>query len=372
MARRARGGGQERRLLEDSGIPGRPSAVGTVDGRWLLRGRDGRLTAYALGREGLLRWTEERPGGPEWTGPDLLPAPEVSRLSVAQGPDGYAHFVGRRERVRPSDGVPVVDIVHAVQYQTGRPLGPWHSAGNPYKDPEVGRRIGEPVAAVSGSGGLYVFLRNAGGGVTMRTDAPRGKWGLWKDIRGNKAQDGFAAVTGAEGRIELLAPGQGPAMRWWQTEPDGEMQRTPNIHLAAAPRSLTALETAPGSITYFWTDAAGGGLMAHRPGGWMIPLGGRAADGRIAALRALLDGYDCTVLAHRGPDGQVVVGVCGTEYEGAGMWWSPLGEHGTGDPALAVDAYGRVVLAWLGDDGRVRVARQKPEAGLAMERPVQL
>ncbi|WP_240003169.1 hypothetical protein [Streptomyces cinnamoneus] len=46
---------------------------------WLLRGKDGRLTAYAPVSGGVVRWTETRPGGPEWTGPERGRCPAWSR-----------------------------------------------------------------------------------------------------------------------------------------------------------------------------------------------------------------------------------------------------------------------------------------------------
>lgn len=93
----------------------------------LLRGKDGRLTAYAPVAGGVVRWTEDRPGGPTWTGPWLIEAPGLSGVTVAQGADGYAHLVGVRRRTG-KDGAQV-DIVHATQFQTGRPLTAWHSLG---------------------------------------------------------------------------------------------------------------------------------------------------------------------------------------------------------------------------------------------------
>lgn len=120
----------------------RVTAETPLDGRWLVRGKDGRLTAYARNEDGLLRWTEERPGGPGWEGPEFFPVPALTHLGLAQGADGYVHFVGRRVR-DGADGTPRVDLVHAIQYQTGRPVTAWRTLGNPYKDgDERAARIG--------------------------------------------------------------------------------------------------------------------------------------------------------------------------------------------------------------------------------------
>lgn len=53
----------------------RHRAEATLAGSWLVLGKDGRLTAYARARTGLLRWTQEKPGGPRWTGPGSSPCP---------------------------------------------------------------------------------------------------------------------------------------------------------------------------------------------------------------------------------------------------------------------------------------------------------
>ncbi|MGV9287510.1 hypothetical protein [Streptomyces sp. NPDC003719] len=344
----------------------RQGALRAVDGRRLVLGKDGRLTAYARTDDGLLRWTETRPGGPEWTGPDFFPVPHLTHLSVAQGADTYVHLVGRREIRRP-DGPPATDVVHAIQYQTGRPVTEWRSLGNPHGEPERAARLGVPAAAVSASGRVHVLVRNAGGGVMLRRETPGGKWERWHDLKGSGVHDGLAVLALGSGRVEVLAGGENNAMRWRQDEPDGELRRELNIPVRVAPGSVSVLETAPDRATYYWTDPEAGGVVAHRPGGWLIPLGGDpAAAEPVTAVRAVLDGYDCTVLAHRDAGGEVVLAGFGTENEQSGVWWSPTGEHSGAAPALALDALGRVVLAVLGRDGSLRVSRQTGEPGLSM------
>lgn len=97
------------RAKADAGAPGeagRYMADTAVGGPWLVLGKDGRLSVYAHGRAGLLRWTEARRGGSRWTGPDVFPAADLTRVSVAQGADGYIHFLGRREVRKGTDRPP--------------------------------------------------------------------------------------------------------------------------------------------------------------------------------------------------------------------------------------------------------------------------
>jgi hypothetical protein len=296
---------------------------------------------------------------------------DLTHLSVVQGADSYVHFLGRRE-VRKGDGPPAVDIVHAIQYQTSRPVTEWRSLGNPHKDREKAARFGTPVGAVSGSGRVHVFARNAGRGLMLRREGPTGKWQPWEDLHGSGVQDGLAVTSHASGRIEVLACGGQDAMWWRQAEPDGGFGQEPNIALQVTPGTAAALETAPDRATYYWADRNTGGLIAHRPGGWLIPLGGAPAAEPPALLRAPLDGYDCTVLAHRGLDGEVALAVCGTENEQAGLWWAPTGEASVGAPALSLDAHGRVVMATVTKDGALHIARQSGGPGLALSPSVRV
>ncbi|WP_060882983.1 hypothetical protein [Streptomyces caniscabiei] len=343
----------------------RHRAETTLAGSWLVLGKDGRLTAYARARAGLLRWTQTRPGGAEWTGPDLFPVAGLTDLHVVQGADTYVHFLGRRE-VTKGDGPPAVDVVHAIQYQTGRPVTEWRSLGNPHKDAAKAARFGTPTGAVSAGGNVHVFARNAGGGVMLRRELAGGKWSAWTDLKGRLVQDPVAVVAFASGHVEALAGGQDLVMRWTQEKPDGAFAQTPTMALSVARGSVVGLETAPDRATYYWTDPESGGVVAHRPDGPVIPLGGTPAEGPMAVLRVPLDGYDCTVLAHRDVGGRVVLAACGTENEQAGVWWSPTRERGVGAPALARDAYGRVVLGVIDAGGALRIARQNDEAGLAL------
>ncbi|MGW0855724.1 hypothetical protein [Streptomyces sp. NPDC002690] len=347
------------------------TARGTADGQWLVRGKDGRLSAYALGDGELLRWTETRPGGPDWTGPEAFPAPGIARLTVHQGPTGFVHFVALRS-ARRAEGE-TVDLVHATQFQSGRPVTAWHSLGNPHRDREQGTRVGVPTVVTGADGLLHVLVSDADGRLLLRREQKGGKWTGWTAL-GKGLGDGAVLAATAAGRVEALAPvasgtpgASGSVRRWTQKQPDGDFTEDHGIPFGHVPGTVVALETSPDVLTYYWDDAGAQGIFAHRPGAWAIPLGSSPVTGRPAVLRAPLDGYDCTVLAHRDGEGGIMLTACGTENEGAGVWWSPTGEHSAGAPALAHDADGRVVLALIDGDGALRVARQRPEPGLAME-----
>ncbi|MFI7011205.1 hypothetical protein [Streptomyces sp. NPDC050145] len=343
---------------EDTGDAIGHPLSGTARGRWLTRGKDGRLTLHAPSDDGLLRWTERRPGGPEWTGPDFFPAAHLTDHVIAQGADGIVHLFARRPRADD----PGVEIVHAIQYQSGRPVTEWRSLGNPYRTAENGRKAGVPTAAVDTRGTVFVFLRNAGRGLQLRREQKNGTWGRWEDLRGSRLGDGPVPAATSDGHVEVAVPSDQGVRHWVQDVPDGALSPVDAPQeCAALAGSGTALETGPGRLTYYWTDPDSASVVAHRRGGPALPLGGSPGDGALAALRARVDGQDCTVLAQRGAAGTLLLGVCATEAEEHGMWWSDTGVACTGDPALALDALGRVVVAIRGADGAPRLTRQDPD-----------
>jgi hypothetical protein len=335
---------------------------------WLLRGKDGRLTAYAALPGGVVRWTESRPGGPDWSGPQRFDLPGLTRVSAVQGTDGYVHLVGLRHR--PTGDRTVTDVVHATQFQTGRPFTSWHPLGTPYpKDHTKALRTGAPVAAVDAAGRVHVFVRNAGRGVSARWQDAKGKWGGWTDLKGSRVLDGMCAATTGDGRIEVFAPTEHGALRWHQPEPGAALEQDGDVPGNPQDGSAAAIAGDGETIIHYWRDAHSGGVLAWRPGaGRPVPLGGETGTGPVAVARTDVDGHDCTLLVHRdATNGRLAVAAHPTHDEPAGVWWTPTGEVGAEHPALAHDGLGRVVLAALAADGGLLIARRKTdEPGLAL------
>ncbi|WP_431037633.1 hypothetical protein ACQYWQ_24950 [Streptomyces sp. P6-2-1] len=366
MARAARRGGTAQRTAERPEQRG-PAEVRVPSGSWLVCGGDGRLTAYAYGPEGVLRWTEERPGGQDWQGPDLFPATGIDHLTLAQDTHRYVHLAGRRRTGREPGTGPVVEFVHAVQYQTGRTLGTFRSLGNPHiKIVSRQPRVGTPVLAVDNGGTVHLVMCNGARGMTIRREDKTGKWTGWKDLKGRLLYERPAAVATSTGTLELLAAGEEPAWHFRREVPHGPFERLPDIPLSVRPGSLTGIETSPGRVTYYWTDPDSGAVVAHRPGGWLIPLGGAPGEGPVTVLRTPVDGVDSTVFAYRDEAGEVFLAHCRSEHEQDGLWWAPTGLHGIGGPGLAVDGAGRLVVGVYGPDGRLRLARHDGRRGLAL------
>lgn len=346
---------------------GGSSASGVAHGDWLTLGRDGRLSLYAPVDGGLLRWTESTAGGPDWSGPHFVSVAGLTHLTVVQGANTYVHFLGRRERVG-ADGARTVDVVHAIQYQTGLAFTDWRSLGNPHQDSEEGRRLGPPVGAVAADGTVHVLVRTAHGGLMLRRESPNGQWRAWEDLRAVGVDALPAPVALGSGRLEVCAAAETGVLIWRQVEPGGDFIGPRGFSLHAAPGTVAALETGPDRATFFWTAAETGGAASWRAGGWPVALGGSPAARPYASLRTAIDGHDCVVLAHRDRDGSVLLGMGGAENEASGFWWYALAERCQGSPALARDGHGRVAMALIGPDGLPRVARQDDGPGLTLTR----
>ncbi|MGW1157965.1 hypothetical protein ACWD5Q_15160 [Streptomyces sp. NPDC002513] len=342
-------------------------AESSLEGTWLSRGTDGRLTVFALSPEGLLRWTEIRPGGPEWEGPQVFPVPPgLSHVSIAQGADGYLHFLAHRTR-RRDDGRTTTDLMYTMQYQSGRPINDWRALANPYKETDDRHpRLGYPTGAVDTAGTLHVFVRNAGRGLHVRHEDKDGKWRPWKDLRGSALHEGVTVGVTSKGRIGVLAPSDKPLHHWQQPVRGGEFERREDIAVTMVPGSGVALETAEDQLTYYVGDAYSSGLLAIRPNGSVVQIGGAPAGGAPSALRTLIDGQDCTILTHRGLAGSPIFGAFVTGAEDWGVQWADVGRPCLGNPALALDGHGRITLAMISTDGSPYVTRQSSPSGLTL------
>ncbi|GGZ11336.1 hypothetical protein [Streptomyces nitrosporeus] len=322
------------------------------------------MSAFASVSGGIVRWTEQGTDKAEWFHPDFFPVPDLTDVVFAQGADGYVHVVGRRSSTREEGAA--VSFVHAAQYQTGRPIGSWRSLGNLYKNEDMSRQVGTPTAAVDKDGGLHVFVRNFGKGVHGRRQSSEGSWTKWADMKGSGVLDGLLAFATRDGLVSLVAPAEKRLSLWAQSKAGGPVEHAGDLPVLAQQGSCCAIETAPGRVTYLWHAADGTGVQAYREGAGLMSLGGGPASDALAATRAVIDGYDCTVLAYRSLTGGTALAAYPTENEAAGLWWTETGEDCLGSPALATDAQGRIVIAAISRSGELLVTRQKDNRGLSL------
>lgn len=351
----------------DPRLGARGAARHPLPPRWLVRGVDGRLSAYLPSAAGVLRWTERRAGGDEWSGPELLEGPDLlPGLEVVQDAQGYVHLFGLRRRKR-ADGKDYVDVVHTTQYQSGRPIGPWHPVGNPHgNDRAKGREAGFPAAAFDAKGNLHVFVRNIGHSISTRRQAPDGRWSGWQHLRGATVADELVALTGASGTPEVWARTRdaAAAIRWHRETPSGDWALDTTAAVSPAPGTLSAAPEA-GTVRYRYSGS--NEVCVQVPGAGAVSLGGPEGTGAVAAAAGVgIQGWGCTVLVRSGESGACCVGAHADGRPESGVWWFDAGEASVVPPAVAVDGLGRAVLALLGDDGVLRLARQEQGAsGLA-------
>ncbi|WP_330348025.1 hypothetical protein [Streptomyces sp. NBC_00582] len=332
-----------------------------MNGDWLIRGRDGRLSVYLTSDDAVLCRAEHTPGGP-WDGPRRVGGDQKVHpvLAVGQGADGYAHLVSWRPTAKAEAG-----LVHSVHYRPLLAPLDWAPVGHPDKR---GARTGAPAVAVDAQGRAHVFVPDKATGIGMAAQKEKGGWEPWQTLEGKGVEGPPVAVTGESGRIEVYAAVSGGILHWRQEEAGTRPVLEEALEAAVRPGTLRALATSAGHTTLFYTDGSGE-LWAWRPGGKPAPLITAAGPGPVAAIRCELDGHDCTLLAQRATSGRVAFAAYPTEEESAGAWWTESGPHLAPDAevALAVDHEDRVVAATLSPStGRLLLSRRKDEPVLAL------
>ncbi|MEU8746871.1 hypothetical protein AB0C39_24810 [Streptomyces parvulus] len=334
-----------------------------MNGDWLLLGRDGRLSVYLLTGDAAL-WRAERTPAGDWEAPRRLGGDQKLRpgLAAARGANGYAHLVAWRPT-----GADRAGLVHTTHFRPLLAPLDWEPAGHPNKQ---GDRTGTPAVAVDAQGRAHVFVRNGGGGMSMVAQKEKGGWDPWRDLKGRGVQEAPAAVTAESGLVEVYAPVPDGIQHWRQQKPGERPVLGERVDAAVRPGTLRALATSGERTTVLYTDDGTGELCAWRPGGKPVPLMPAAGPGPVSAVRCVIDGHDCTVVAQRSSaGGRVAFAAYPSELEEMGAAWTESGPALPNDAtvSLALDADGRLVAATLSPaTGQLRITRRKDEAGLAL------
>jgi hypothetical protein len=351
----------------------RGGATGPVTparGRWLFTGRDGRMTAYATAPDGLVRWTESLRRGGSWTGPEPIEVPGWSdHVAMARNREGYVHFAALQGS--PDGGNPD-RVAVATQFQTGLALSDWHDLGLPAaRGGAPGDTLvhGPLIVVNPAIGSVHVLVSMRHGGVYRRSRNPEGNWGGWKTVTDRAYASVPGVVMTEGGPLEILTGGPDGADYWVGTS-NGRFEFTDRIGTPIVAGTITAFETGPKRATYFWRYPGDDSLVAwrrqHGTTAGLMSLGGAGGSGAPSVTRAVVGGYDCTVLAQTGVDGAVEVAAYVTENEGYGMWWARIEGPSGESPQVAVDGAGRIVAAALDKTGALLVARQDTQQeGLA-------
>ncbi|MFE9701987.1 hypothetical protein [Streptomyces sp. NPDC005930] len=335
-----------------------------MNGDWLLLGRDGRLSVYLPSNDAAL-WRAERVPAGAWEAPRRIGGDREVRpegLAAGRGPDGYTHLVAWRRT-----GAGRCGLVHTTHFRPLLAPLDWQPAGHPNKQ---GDRTGTPAVAVDAQGRAHVFVRNGGGGMSMVAQQEKGGWEPWRDLKGRGVQESPAAVTADSGLVELYAPVEGGILHWRQDEPGARPVLGERLDAAVRPGTLRALATSAEHTTVFFTDDDTGELCAWRPGGKPALLVPAAGPGPVSAVRTVIDGHDCTLVAQRSAgSGRVAFAAYPSELEEMGASWTESGPALPADAtvSLTLDADGRLVAGSLSpSSGQLLLSRRKDEAGLAL------
>jgi hypothetical protein len=335
---------------------------------WLARGGDGALIATAALAGQVAVWSESAPGSGRWTGPQLLDGGWITpALTLAAGGDGRTHLAGLR-RTEHAGGDVTIDVVHAVRDRTGAFAG-WRSLDGPdagHPDRRRQREVGVPAVTADGTGRLWVFARNYQGTLSARREDPAGGWAPWQTLGGGLLQDSPTALTTRAGLVEVLVPGKRFVYRWRQRRAGGPLlaDQAPRS-TPVATNGLHAVESGGGRVCLYYRQADTAAVLAYReaanltgwPGG-PEDLGGQDGTGPVATAGRLDAGAGGAVLAYRNGRHTTTVALPHVSHRLPG----PI----AGAPAVAADHGGRLVLAVLGQDGRLHVKRQRrarPDSG---------
>ncbi|NEB12002.1 hypothetical protein G3I32_24700 [Streptomyces coelicoflavus] len=335
-----------------------------MNGDWLLLGRDGRLSVYLPSNDTAL-WRAERMPAGAWEAPRRVGGDQElspGSLAAGRGSDGYTHLVAWRPT-----GSHRCDLVHTTHFRPLLAPLDWQPAGHPDKQ---GDRTGTPAVAVDAQGRAHVFVRDQGGRMSMVAQREKGGWAPWRDLEGSGVLESPTAVTTRSGLVEVYAPVRDGILHWRQEKPGTRMVLGELLDVPVRPGTLRALATSEEHTTVFYTDDDTGELCALRPGGKPAPLLPAAGPGPVAAVRTVIDGHDCTLVAQRAAgSGRVAFAAYPSELEELGADWTESGPALPPDAtvSLAQDATGRLVAATLSPStGQLLLSRRKDETGLAL------
>lgn len=351
-----------RRAGAEAGLPAEACTRYPLPTRWLIAGKDGRLSAYLPTAAGVVRWTEGATEAEGWRGPELLEGPELMPgLTVLRGPEGYAHLIGLSRTPRREGPGATVEVVTATQYQTGRPVSPWIPMGNPNASTwQKAREVGFPAAAFDTGGVLHLFVRNFGHGVSVRKQSPKGSLSGWEALRGQKLADELAAFATPDGGMHLVARARNApaAVHWYRRDEASAWTENRRIPVSPYPGSLSAV---PEAGLFPFRYAGNNEVCVWWPGAQApIGLGGPDGIGPIGGVAgADIQGWGCTVLVRGAAGGVPAIGAHPDGRPDTGVWWAESGQASVVPPAAAFDSRGRVVIATVSRDGRLRVARQQ-------------
>ena len=331
--------------------------------KWAATRADGRPQAFFI-RNGELATVWQNADG-TWAGPDAMPStggPVIGAVNVIPSDGGRLQVFVRRQNDH--------HILTIRQNLDGSWPGSWTDLSNP--NIQFGGNpayVGTPVAAQDADGSLWVFIKDAGGGVCgLRQATVGGSFGSWLDLGGGAdTQDGLAAIRGNDGRIELFASTRTNILKWRQDAPNGNMVESGALptggYAPAGPPAVTKNQDGTLEVIYHRAGSGNQWVTTFQTG-----VGGGWYPSPVTFPSLGGVGQPSAITAPPGSDARIMVfGQTDTLGVGANKQMAPdspyespvdLGGPFVGYPSATVGGNGAVSVFSLGLDGRVHVNQQ--------------
>lgn len=357
----------------------------TTGTTWAGVNQDGRPQVFAVQGGKLVTWWRDDVEQ-TWKGPQVHqpPGPLAPGISVAANASGRLQLFARR--------LDTDEIVTMWQNVINGDLVGWDTLGNPNAGTALDpAQVGTPVAARTADGRIRVFVKNAGGGLSVKvqTNPEDGFQTQWQDAGGTGLQDGLAVGLDSSGGTDVFgyAVGEdqvGRIRHWSTTAPDVNNNIPPfTLHLDALPGFEPA---GPPSVGHnrngrqevFYPLAANNttgdraGQVGHTwqntDGSWngtLESISGQGVLGPPAVSDAPGTGpTDARIMVFTTNRGG---GVSTTKQYGPNLGfdpqWTDLGGFVVGQPSAVVDGSGRVYVFALTDNGGVTFREQSTAGG---------
>jgi hypothetical protein len=305
---------------------------------WVGHNADGRQQVFTVLRGEVLTWWQVTGGG--WSQPVVLGGaggPLAPTLAVGHNADGRMELLGRRL----SDH----RILSVFQRTPNGGWNPtWIDLGNHNAGSATAGQMGAPAIGRHANGRMCLFVKNGGGGVSMKSQlSPGGSWGGWVDLGGTDVQDGMAVVLNPAGGLEVFAATRTKILHWYQHTPNGAFTLNPNLPSMVPASPPTAVMDANGCARVAYRRIGGEEVavsaQAEPASGWLPAVAGPAPGGTGQLALSLYDGE----VRLAGQDANGSVSMCQLDGDGTPGSWSSLGGR-TDCPAMAEDAAGQLLV----------------------------
>ncbi|WP_282793810.1 PIG-L family deacetylase [Streptomyces sp. CC224B] len=348
--------------------------AGDTGTNWLLTGKDGTLSAFAVLDGRIAQW--HRPAGTggraaqaRWSGPAFLTGTGFDAgIQPVALPDGRLAVYGTRTVLGAGPAAYQREAGYTEQRRPGSAFGPWRSLGTPEQSDLVGTSdISAPAVSVGADGATTVFLRDSAHQLTARTRLPGGTWAPWQALGGKAVHSDPVTATDSTGRAYVLAATPHTVLAWVQDRPGGPVRGPLATGLPPTTLPLTVRPDGDGVRVYFRRPHSGNLRTAHLRASDLTPvrdprgtragaparvtdLGGAGGYGPASVTPA---GWGDALLAARSSTGDLATAWLPAGVDPRPQRWSRTGFLLAGAPSGTATGSGGVVLTALGLDGRL-------------------